>query len=83
LTPTDTRTGTVATVARPQEPAHQHTGSLASDHLTAVVAIGALLWLLGTAFVLSWRDSGHRLRGILGEFDEPCGPHADQRVDLR
>jgi hypothetical protein len=35
----------------------------------ALVAIGALLWILGNAFVLSWRHSGDRLRSILSEFD--------------
>jgi hypothetical protein len=81
--PTDTRAGTVAPVARRQAPAHHHTGPLAADHLSAVVAIGALLSLLGTVLILSWRDSGHRLRGILSEFDEHRGPHADRRADVR
>lgn len=76
--PTDTRTGTVATVGPRETPAtaRHHTGPLSAEHLTALVAIGAVLWLLGSAFVISWRDSGTRLRGILREFDETRAPRA-------
>lgn len=80
--PTDTRTGTVATVGPRETPAttRHHTGPFRVDHLTAVVAIGALLWVLGTALVISWRDSGTRLQGILREFDDPGASRtADRR----
>jgi hypothetical protein len=83
--PIDTRTGTAATVGprEAQAAVRHHAEAPHADHLTAVVVIGAVLWLLGTAVVISWRDSGHRLRGILSEFDEPGAPRADARTPDR
>lgn len=75
--PTDIRTGSVVMLGQREAPVRHHTGPLGADHLTAVVAVGALLWIVGTALVLSWRDSGDRLRGILSEFDEPGAPAAE------
>ncbi|GAA4481870.1 hypothetical protein GCM10023191_001310 [Actinoallomurus oryzae] len=73
----------MTTVGRHRVPAatHHHTGLFHADHLTAVVAVGAVLWILGTAFVTSWQDSGNRLRGILSELDEHHDPHAEQHTD--
>lgn len=71
----------MATVARRHVPVatHHHT-----DDLTAIIAIGALLWLLGTVFVISWQDSGHRLRGILDEHhDPPAEQHTDTHTARR
>jgi hypothetical protein len=69
--PKDTRTGTVANVGQRKAltSTHHHTALLRADHVTTAMTLGAVLWLLVIAFVLSWRHSGERLRGILSEFD--------------
>lgn len=68
--PTDTRMDTVTALGPRGAPTatHHHTAPLRADHVTVVIAVGALLWLLGMAFVVSWRSSGDRLRAILNEF---------------
>ena len=75
----ETRTGTMATVQQREAltSAHHHTALLRAD-VTAVVGIGALLWILGLAFAISWRHSGDGLRGILSEFDDHGTPPAEQ-----
>ena len=83
--PKDTRTGTMAAVKQREAltSAHHHTALLRADHLTAVVAVGALLCIFGIAFVVSWRHSGDRLRGILSEFDDHGTPPAEQGSGIR
>jgi hypothetical protein len=80
----DARTDAMATVARREAPTstHHHTTLLRTDHVAAVIALGALLWLLGIAFVVSWRNSGDRLRGILSEFDNDDTPPAEQGDEI-
>jgi hypothetical protein len=58
--------------------AHHHTPLFRADHVTAIIAIGALLWIIGAAFAISWRHSGDKLRGILSEFDNHGTPAAEQ-----
>jgi hypothetical protein len=48
---------------------HHHTALLGAEPVVAAVAVGALLLLLSARFVLSWSESGDRLRRILSEFD--------------
>ena len=83
--PKDTRTGTMATVKQREAltSAHHHTALLRADHVTAVIAIGALLWILGIAFAISWRHSRDTLRGILSEFDDHGTPPAEQGSGVR
>jgi hypothetical protein len=78
--PEDTRTGTMTTVEQREalRSAHHHTALLRADHVTAVIAIGAMLWILGLAFAISWRHGGDKLRGILSEFDDHGAPPAEQ-----
>jgi hypothetical protein len=66
----------MATVGRPEAltSTHHHATLLRADHLAAVLALGASLWLLGIVFVVSWRNSGDTLRGILEEFDDDTPP---------
>lgn len=45
--------------------------------------IGALVFLLGIAFVLRWRDSAERLRGILREFEHPPNPLPESTQIIR
>ena len=85
--PKDTRTRTMATVRQREAltSTHHHTAPLNGDHVAAVVGIGALLLILGIAFVVSWRHSGDTLRSILGPFDDQDTPPAEQasEVDAR
>ena len=78
--PKDTRTGTTAIMGQRQTltSTHHHTALLRANHIAAVVAIGALLWILGVAFVISWRHSGDRLRSILSEFDNHDSPPTEE-----
>jgi hypothetical protein len=78
--PEDTRTGTMATIEQREAltGAHHHTALFRADHVTAIIAIGALLWILGTALASSWRHSGDKLRGILIEFDNHGTPPGEQ-----
>jgi hypothetical protein len=58
---------------------HHHTPLFSADHTSVMVAVGALVCLLGAAFALSWRDSGDKLRSILGEIDnDPHGDHQNE-----
>jgi C4-dicarboxylate-specific signal transduction histidine kinase len=79
----DTRTDAMATVARREAltSTHHHTALVRGDHLAVVVALGAFLWLFGIVFVVSWRHSGDRLRGILSEFHDDT-PRAEQEYEV-
>jgi hypothetical protein len=83
--PEDTRTGTMVTVKQREAltSAHHHTTLLRADHVTAIIGIGALLWILGTAFAIGWRHSGDKLRGILSEVDNHGTPPAEQRSGVQ
>lgn len=76
----DTRMDAMAALARREAltNAHHHTALLRPGHLAAVLALGASLWLFGIVFVVSWRHSGDRLRGILREFDDEEPPPAER-----
>jgi hypothetical protein len=50
---------------------HHHTPLVSPDHIAVIVAVGTLVCLLGAAFIISWRDSGDKLRSILSEIDSP------------
>jgi hypothetical protein len=69
----DARTRAAITVGQPGHNAlistHHHTALLGTGPVIAALAAGALLVLLSAKLVLSWRESGDRLRRILSEFD--------------
>jgi hypothetical protein len=53
---------------------HHHTPLFSPDHIALLVAIGAVAYLLGATFIISWRHSGDKLRSVLSEIDNSQTP---------